>query len=266
MLRAGFDGENMDIGISTACFYPMTTEETLSHIASLDFRQIEVFVNSPSESTVSYAKKLRHQAEALNIEIIAFHPFSSFAETYCLFGAYERRRQDFYDIYKGYFESAATMGAKTFNFHGCRSDWEIEPARYCEIYYALYGLAKETGVHFSQENVNRHHAATVDFISMMRHQLKDDLCFTFDVKQAMRSGEDPCAVRDAMGDKLIHFHASDYRNDGSCALPGQGVCDYKTILNSHISSEHVSKVIEVYSGDYSTEQDLRSAVDYMNKL
>ena len=156
MLRASFDEVYMKIGISTACFYPMHTEETLAHISSLGFEQIEVFVNSPSESTISYAKKLHRAAVAEGLKIIAFHPFSSFAETYCLFGAYERRRQDFYDIYKGYFEAAVAMGAQTFNFHGCRSDWPIEVGHYCEIYHELFTNASQVGVRFSQENVNRH--------------------------------------------------------------------------------------------------------------
>ena len=256
----------MNIGISTACFYPMKTEETLSHITDLGFKQIEVFVNSPSESTVAYAQSFRNAADAVGLQIIAFHPFSSFAETYCLFGAYEQRRQDFYDIYKGYFESAATMGAMTFNFHGCRSDWSIEPASYCEIYYELYRYAQQMGVRFSQENVNRHYGGQVDFIRMMNQQLKDNVWFTFDVKQAMRSGEDPCAMRDAMGQKLIHFHASDYREGGSCALPGRGECNYTTILNDHMRSDRVGKVIEVYSGDYTQESELRDAANFMNKL
>lgn len=256
----------MNIGISTSCFYPMKTEDTLSHIADLGFRQIEVFVNAPSESTVTYAKSFRSTADALGLKIIAFHPFSSFAETYCLFGAYGQRRQDFYDIYKGYFEAAATMGAMTFNFHGCRSDWPIEPEFYCEIYYELYRRAQQSGVCFSQENVNRHYAGRADFIRMMSQQLKDDVRFTFDVKQAMRIGEDPCAIRDAMGEKLIHFHASDYRSGGACALPGQGECNYSAILNDHLRSDRVGKVIEVYSGDYTNENELRDAAIFMNKL
>jgi sugar phosphate isomerase/epimerase len=266
MLRASFDEVDMKIGISTSCFYPMCTEKTLARIALLGFKQIEVFVNAPSESTVSYAKKLRKMAETEGLEIIAFHPFSSFAETYCLFGVYEQRRQDFYDIYKGYFEAAAAMGAMTFNFHGCHSDWTIEAERYCEIYHELFISATQLGVRFSQENVNRHYSANVDFINTMKQNLKDELWFTFDVKQAMRSGEDPSAVRDAMGDRLIHFHASDYHSDGSCALPGTGECHYAEILNAHIRSNKVSKVIEVYSGDYTQETELRAAADFINEL
>ena len=256
----------MNIGISTSCFYPMKTEDTLSHIADLGFKQIEVFVNAPSESTVTYAKCFRSAADAAGLQIIAFHPFSSFAETYCLFGAYEQRRRDFYDIYNGYFEAAATMGAKTFNFHGCRSDWPIEPELYCEIYYELYRRSQQLGVRFSQENVNRHYGGRVDFIRTMNQQLKDDVWFTFDVKQAMRSGEDPCTMRDVMGQKLVHFHASDYRTGGACALPGQGECNYQAILNDQLRSDRVGKVIEVYSGDYIREQELRDAANFMNKL
>ena len=256
----------MQIGISTSCFYPMITENTLQHIAELGFKHIEVFVNSPSESTVSYAKNFKKQAQSYGLNIVAFHPFSSFAETYCLFGSYEPRRKDFYEIYRGYFEAAAAMGASVFNFHGCRSDWPMEVSRYCEIYQDLYHIANKEGIRFSQENVNRHYAGHVSFIKDMNSILKDDLYFTLDIKQAKRCGEDPCCVRDAMGERLIHLHASDYLEDGACALPGQGLCHYEDILNDHLRSDAVSKVIEVYSGNYSELSELKMAAQYMNKL
>ena len=256
----------MKIGISTACFYPDKTEDTLERIASLGFEEIEVFVNAPSESTVNFAHRLRDRAQGLGLEIIAFHPFTSFSETYCLFGSYETRRQDFYDIYRGYFEAAAAMGARVFNFHGCRSEWPIEVEKYCEIYAHLFHLAKVEGVRFSQENVRRHYAGHRDFVQDMKRILQNDVYFTLDVKQAKRCGEDPCSLRDAMGENLIHFHASDYLDDGACALPGQGICDYASILNEHIRSNNVSKVVEVYSTDYNQDNQLRDAADFMNKL
>ena len=82
----------------------------------------------------------------------------------------------------------------------------------------------------------------------------------------MRSGEDPYAMRDTMGDRLIHFHASDHHKDGSCALPGMGDCHYDKIVNDHLRSNAVGKVIEVYSGDYTHESELRIAADFINKL
>ncbi len=256
----------MKIGISTSCFYPDKTEETLERIAALGFSDIEVFVNAPSESTVDYARRFRERANRLGLQILAFHPFTSFAETYCLFGSYETRRRDFYEIYKGYFEAAAAMGARVFNFHGCRSEWPISVEKYCDIYAALFELAKREGICFSQENVNRHYAGHMDFIGQMKQMLQTNVYFTLDVKQAMRCHEDPCRIRDVMGEQLIHFHASDYHDDGSCALPGQGVCDYAAILNDHIRSEAVSKVIEVYSDNYQQDLQLRDAADFMNKL
>lgn len=256
----------MKIGISTACFYPDKTENTLERIVALGFGEIEVFVNAPSESTVDYARGLRDQANRLGLQIVAFHPFTSFAETYCLFGSYAPRRQDFYDIYKGYFEAAATMGACVFNFHGCRSEWPISVEEYCEIYATLFDLAKREGVIFSQENVKCHYAGHSDFVLDMKRILQKDVYFTLDVKQAKRCGEDPCRLRDAMGENLIHFHASDYLEDGSCALPGRGMCDYAAILNEHIRSDAVTKVVEVYSGDYQQDVQLWEAADFINKL
>ena len=40
----------MEIGASSSCFYPMETEKAFLHVASHGFRNIEIFLNSPSET------------------------------------------------------------------------------------------------------------------------------------------------------------------------------------------------------------------------
>ena len=54
----------MDIGISTACFYPeVLTEDTLKIVAGMGFTTIEVFLETASEYREDYCRRLREDIE-----------------------------------------------------------------------------------------------------------------------------------------------------------------------------------------------------------
>ena len=256
----------MKIGISTACFYPETTERALDRIAALGVDQAEIFVNSPSESTPAAARRFRKQAQKAGIRLVAFHPFTSFAESYCLFSSYERRRRDFYEIYRRYFAAAAQAGCRVFHFHGALADTSIPVARYCEIYSHLFALAQKEGVLFSQENVWNFLSGRAAFLLEMHRLLGNEVCFTLDIKQAMRRGEDPLAIREAMGDRIVHLHLNDWTASGSCVLPGQGCSPYKKLLDTGLRGDEITKVVEVYRSDFSADSDLLSAIQSMNNF
>ncbi len=54
------------------------------------------------------------------------------------------------------------------------------------------------------------------------------MAFTLDVKQANRLGIAPADMLDAMGDRLVHLHLSDFTAADDCLLPGAGCFDYRT--------------------------------------
>ena len=49
----------MEIGASTACFYPIETEKALKKVCDLGFKTTEVFVNSPCELEDNFVKELK---------------------------------------------------------------------------------------------------------------------------------------------------------------------------------------------------------------
>ena len=89
----------IQIGASTACFYPLETERALKRVGELGFSTAEVFFNSFSELRGPLLKAICREQEACKIQVVSVHPFSSGTEPFFLFSAYERR---FYDTLEYY--------------------------------------------------------------------------------------------------------------------------------------------------------------------
>ena len=66
----------MEIGISTASFYPIDTYEALKSIAGFSVKTAEVFFNTFSELNSPYIDRLKKIADENNIKITSIHPLS----------------------------------------------------------------------------------------------------------------------------------------------------------------------------------------------
>ncbi|MDE6766709.1 MAG: sugar phosphate isomerase/epimerase, partial [Eubacterium sp.] len=60
----------MKLGASTACFYPLETEQALKKVCALGFEKAEVFMNAPSELEEPFAKQLDKIARDGGVDII----------------------------------------------------------------------------------------------------------------------------------------------------------------------------------------------------
>ena len=49
----------MKAGVSTACLYPMQTEEALETLAKMGIKTLEIFFNAPSELSKPFLRNLR---------------------------------------------------------------------------------------------------------------------------------------------------------------------------------------------------------------
>lgn len=256
----------MRLGISTACFYPDLTESAVERCAALGMRALEVFVNSEAESGAEFGKRIRDAARAHGMEIVAYHPYTSFAESFYFFSEYARRTDESVELYKKYFHTAALMGARIFNFHGSLQRIPVGMDRYCEIYARLYRAAKEEGVVFSQENVHNYQSGSPDFIRGMRARLGGEVAFTLDLKQANRLGVAPADMLDAMGDRLAHLHVSDFSAGHDCVLPGRGTFDYDAFFAKLARREDLCCVIEVYHHSYAEDAEISAAKNRLLRL
>lgn len=252
----------MQIGISTACFYPEALENGFEKLLNCGFRFFEVFVNTFSELHHPYLDQLKIQAESRGAKILSLHPFTSGYESFLLFSAYERRFEDSMEFYRQYFEAAAFLGAEILVLHGQRKEraGDIPEEIYFERYHRLFELGKTYGVTLAQENVNAFCSENPEFLHRMRSYLHEDCAFVLDLKQAVRSNHDPFETCAQMGEQLVHIHLNDHKPGKDCLLPGQGITDYGRLMRQLKRQNYKGNlIIEVYRKNFGSRQDLIEA-------
>lgn len=257
----------MSYGISTSCLYPMQTEKSLEALGKLGVKTCEVFLNSISETTPGFAALLNEIKAEYGMEITAVHPFSSFSETFMLFGEYERRYLDVVDFYKRCFEVTAMLGADISIIHGMRTVGKLPHDEYFERFASLIEEGKKYGVRVAQENVNGHFSANPEFLSEMKAALGDAFSLVFDVKQAVRSGNNPYVFAEKFKNDIIRIHISDNNSESDCLPPGKGEFDFKRLFTIMDSANYEGDyIIELYREGFGTVDDLKDSFGYLKRL
>lgn len=259
----------MRLGISTACLYPMVTEEALDRLLERGFRLFEIFFNTVSELEPGYVEGLRRRLDKAGAEVVSIHPFTSAFEVMLLFSDYSRRTEDGLAFYRRYFETAQRLGAKFLVLHGQRNyqKGRITEEEYLERYWRLYRLGQEYGITVAQENVVQFRSERAAFIQRMREALGEECAFVLDLKQAVRAGEDPMEMCRAMGERLCHLHFNDHLPGQDCLLPGKGGFSYETLFQYLQEIGYPGKgVIEVYRGNFEKEEELWESLCYLRQI
>ncbi len=257
----------MAIGISTSCLYPLETEKSLDTLGKIGVDSCEVFLNSPSETTLQFAKILIRIRDEYGMKISAVHPFSSFAETYMLFSAYQRRFDDMLEFYKRNFEVTAALGASFSIIHGALTGAKISDAEYLDRFAKLVEEGKKSGIKVCHENVNRHLCESPDFAKKMKAFLGDDFNLVFDVKQAVRAGFSPIEFAEKFKNDIVHIHISDHTNTSDCIPPGKGNFDFRKLMEIMNSAGYKGDyIIELYRENFGNVDDLQASLSYMQNL
>lgn len=258
----------MQPAISTACLYPMLLEKSFSTLVSMGFRTFEVFINTFSELQPDYLKTMKKAAEESGSTFYSVHPFTSGYENLLLFSEYERRFTDSLEFYKNYMNACRILGAHILVLHGRRSDKpSISDEEFFERYLRLYDLGSEFGVMVAQENVSKFCSETPAFIRKMRAACGMRCAFVLDVKQAVRAGQDPCEMCDAMGSRIRQVHLNDHDAKSDCRLPGAGAMDYpRLIAQLKRYGYNGCLTIEVYRKSFGKLEELLAAKDVVSKL
>ncbi|MFI3114603.1 MAG: TIM barrel protein, partial [Clostridia bacterium] len=158
----------MNIGISTACFYPEEPLDAIDIIGNQGFKHIEIFVNTESEFQRDYAEKFKEKIDYYGINVISVHPYTSLLEGIYFFSDYAKRTDDALKIYSHYFDYCEFMGAKFFTLHGESSilanfsNDKVE--RDINTYKRLCDLANSKNISVAQENVVRFSSQNIDFL------------------------------------------------------------------------------------------------------
>ena len=259
--------DKMAFGISTSCLYPLETEKSLDTLGKIGVRSCEVFLNSPSETTLDFAEILNKIRDEYGMKISAVHPFSSFAETYMLFSAYRRRFDDMLEFYKRNFEVTAALGADFSVIHGALTGAKISDAEYFERFARLIEEGRKSGVTVCHENVNRHLCESPDFIDKMKNFLGEDFRLVFDVKQAVRAGFSPIEFAEKFKNDIVHIHISDHTETSDCLPPGKGLFDFGKLIEVMNSAEYKGDyIIELYRENFGNTDELKNSLSYMQSL
>lgn len=249
----------MQIGISTANLYPALVEEALSSLKGRGAEVTEVFLNTVSEVTPSFAAEMKRRAADAGVAIRSLHSYTSCFEPYLLFSQYERRFLDGLEVFKPIYETAAAIGADYVILHGDRDPGHLTTEESIARFERLYDVGRQFGVTLLQENVVRFRASSPDYVRAMRRQLGDKAQFTLDLKQCRRSGVDVFTMIDAMAGAIRHVHISDATAAEDCLMPGKGDVDFAAVFRAlKQSGFDGAAVIELYRHNFDRIDELSS--------
>ncbi len=258
----------MEIGISSACFYPdMELENSIYIMKNLGFNTGELFINTISECDLNFILKMKEESLKNKFNIRSVHFFSAMYEPF-LFDNYKRRRQDALKLYKKICKAINILGAKIYTFHGMRyKDFnDIDKNLVLDVYKELVYIAKENNIELAQENVSWCSSSNLDFLRFIKINV-NNLKYTFDIKQAYKAGKDPLDYLDVMGYDLTNFHINDRSEKSICTLPGMGTVDYNVIFSKlREINYNETAIIEVYRDNFHKYEELVEAREFLAKF
>ena len=253
----------MTFGVSSACFYPKPTEQAVELLGKAGIHQIEIFYNSFSELEQPFTYRLKELLRRYDMEVKSVHPFSSSFEPYMFFTDYERRFQDILEFYKQCYDCMNQLGAEILVFHGDRKDSFFPEEQYFERFFRLTEQAASYGITVAQENVARCRSHSTLFLKRMCQALPN-ASFVLDIKQAVRSRQDPFELVELFGKRLVHVHASDHNSEMDCLPIGQGNFDYVRFFQTLKSVEYNnSLILELYRNNFRDIDDLILSIKQM---
>lgn len=256
----------MQIGVSTACFYPAETETALKTLANGIADTVEIFFNAECELSGDIYREISSIVRENGISVLSVHPYTSALETMSLFGNYPRRLTAMLDSYRRYFEIMNELGAKIFILHGALKSADCSESLYFERYSMLYELGRSFGVTVAQENVSYCKSGNNAFLQSMKRQLGSDCAFVLDVKQALRSGTSPFTIMELLGSSIVHYHLSDNTTEKDCIPVGKGKFDFPLFAQILKKSGYSGGIIlELYRSGFSAADELKKSVDYMKR-
>ncbi|MBU3110934.1 sugar phosphate isomerase/epimerase family protein [Clostridium lacusfryxellense] len=257
----------MEIGLSTACFYPdVYTENSIGKMKELGFNCGEIFFNTPSEYEQEFLKVLIEKKEFYKFNVNSVHAFSTSFEPY-LFDKYDRRRHDMLKHFKKVIKAAKMLGASCYTFHGMRYtkfndlDRKFVIDRYNELSY----IAMEYGIKLAQENVSWCMSADLEFLNFLSESCTYPIYFTLDFKQACKANIAIEKYIKVMGSNMVNLHINDRDENHPCLLPGKGNLNYEDISIMLKEICYAGKgIIEVYNNNYSSYDELTKAKEFVS--
>ena len=266
----------MIVGVSTASiFNKAMVEDIPAMLSPMGCRVIEVFLNTFSEYRPEFVRLLRRRIEDAGLEAYSVHPMSNQFEAQ-LFSIHPRQKADAFYVYREALNAGRLLGATHYVMHGSPhlggTAKNLEMERITPIFEELLDVAAEYGITLCLENVSWCFFHAPAFGAELKRRLGDHrLKFVLDIKQAIRSGEDPLAFVEAVGEDLENWHLCDYAFDKegklSLQMPGRGQCDFKALGTAMANKGYAGPAfVEVYSDMYAGFDELKSSFEYVRSV
>lgn len=259
----------MNIGLSSACFYPLETEKSVIRAGEAGAEFIEIFMNADSEFEPAFVKNIASICKSYGMKVASVHTMGSFTESFHLFSSYPRRYYEAKETsFKRHFDVTETLGAEILVMHGIKQPGSISDEEYFERFGELIGMGNSYGVKVCQENVVRYRSESPDFLVRMGEYIGDGFNMVFDIKQSVRTGIDPFEFVRKTHKYIRHIHISDHNESRDCIVPlCDGTFDFKRFFDTMKAYGYDGKyIIELYENGYENDEQLTNALKGLKKL
>lgn len=253
-------------GVSSACYYPLHTEDAVRSLAEIGVRNAEIFINDSSELQGEIFADIVKTVRDYDMNIVSMHPFSPMESGY-LFSEYDRRQNSFIDGYKRYFDGMNKLGARIFVLHGAILSSHCSDERYFEQYSKLLDAADEFGITIGQENISYCKSRDLDFLKRLKENCGERVKFVLDIKQAVRAGVSPFEHIEKLGKDIVHVHVSDNSAEGDCLPIGKGGFDFGKMVRqlSGIGYDG-ALIVELYRHNYGDHTELYESMKKVDEI
>ena len=259
----------MDIGLSSACFYPLETEKSVLRACETGAKTIEIFMNANSEFEPQFVKNMAEICKSNGVRVASVHTMGSFTESFHLFSSYNRRFHEAKDTsFKRHFAVMHTLGAEILVMHGIKKPGSITDEEYFDRFGELIRMGKAEGLKVCQENVVHYRSESPDLLLRMGEYIGDDFNMVFDIKQSVRTGINPFDFVEKLHKYIRHIHISDHNIEKDCFVPCKnGTFDFKRFFDMMKSYDYNGDyIIELYENGFESDKELTFAMNELKKL
>lgn len=257
----------MQVGISTASLFGRYyTEDAIKKLNELKVDCTEVFLESYSEYTKKFGKKLKRMKG--DIPVHSIHTLTTQFEPQ-LYSLNDRAREESMALLKGTMLCGREVSAKYYTFHGVarvkRTPMNINFERVGRLTNDIIDVCESQNISLAYENVHWAYYNYIGFFSELKKRAPR-LKGTLDIKQARQSNIDYEEFLKEMGSDIVTVHLSDINSDGKMCLPGKGITDFDKLF-SLLSSVNFDGacILEVYKDDFNTLEELMESYNFIKE-
>ncbi len=257
----------MQTGISTASLFGRYyTEDAVKKLNQLKIDSTEIFLESYSEYTKKFGRKLKKMKGDINVHSI--HTLTTQFEPQ-LYSLNDRARAESFKLLEGTVSAGQVVGAKYYTFHGVarikRNPMVIDFNRVGKITEEIMSVCQKHKMCLAYENVHWSYYNYIGFFSELKKRVPA-LKGTLDIKQARQSGIDYREYLDEMGEDIVTVHLSDINEKGKMCLPGRGVTDFDDLFSRlALVGFDGALILEVYKNDFETIAELTDSYEFIKE-